>query len=71
MKKIAWLTDIHLNFLPEGAVNEFLTRVLDDDPDMVLITGDIAEADCLPLYLRALAGTADICSICRAREWWS
>jgi predicted phosphodiesterase len=55
MKKIAWLSDIHLNFLSLDAVRDFLARVLLGEPDLVVITGDIAEADSLARYLRTLA----------------
>lgn len=42
--KIAWLTDIHLNFLKPAARVQFYERVAEGDPDKILITGDIAEA---------------------------
>lgn len=44
MRRIAWLTDIHLNFLEPPKVDEFLDLVSDENPDGVLIGGDIAEA---------------------------
>src|SRR5687767_14825909 len=42
--RLAWLTDLHLNFLPYALVDEFLGRVETLEPDAVLITGDISEA---------------------------
>lgn len=42
--KIAWLTDIHLNFLKPAARVQFYERIAEGDPDKILITGDIAEA---------------------------
>jgi Icc protein len=42
--RLAWLTDLHLNFLPYAQADEFLTRVETLEPDAVLITGDISEA---------------------------
>jgi 3',5'-cyclic-AMP phosphodiesterase len=42
--RLAWLTDLHLNFLPYALVGEFLGRVEALEPDAVLITGDISEA---------------------------
>jgi predicted phosphodiesterase len=42
--KIAWLTDIHLNFLDTGTRSHFYNRVMKSDADKILITGDIAEA---------------------------
>lgn len=41
---IAWLTDIHLNFLKIEARKKFYQHVIETDVDRVLITGDIAEA---------------------------
>lgn len=49
MHKVAWLTDIHLNFADETAVTRLLAEVADADPDSVLIGGDIGEAhDVIP-----------------------
>lgn len=42
--KIAWLTDIHLNFLKADARMQFYQRIMENDVDRILITGDIAEA---------------------------
>ena len=42
--KIAWLTDIHLNFLEIEARSQFYNRVMETNADKILITGDIAEA---------------------------
>ena len=42
--KIAWVTDIHLNFLEANARALFYQRVVETDADKILITGDIAEA---------------------------
>lgn len=42
--KIAWLTDIHLNFLKLAERVQFYNRVAEIDADKILITGDIAEA---------------------------
>ena len=33
MKRIAWLTDIHLNFLASEEVRDFMARIVRDDPD--------------------------------------
>jgi 3',5'-cyclic-AMP phosphodiesterase len=51
MKRIVWLTDIHLNFLVEHQVRGFLCSVVDARPDAVLISGDIAEAHDICDYL--------------------
>ncbi len=42
--KIAWLTDIHLNFIKNDARNKFYQSISKTDADAILITGDIAEA---------------------------
>jgi predicted MPP superfamily phosphohydrolase len=51
MKRIVWLTDIHLNFLPEAGVQAFLAEVALVQPDAVLIGGDIGEAHNVCDYL--------------------
>lgn len=42
--KLAWCTDIHLNFLNDHKREEFYDKFMTDDIDAVLISGDIAEA---------------------------
>lgn len=44
MKRLAWLTDIHLNFLQDSKVEHFCRSVADLSPDAVLIGGDISDA---------------------------
>jgi predicted phosphohydrolase len=44
INKIAWLTDIHLNFLNSTERKKFYNQVDKTDSDAILITGDIAEA---------------------------
>ena len=44
MIKIAWLTDIHLNFLTLQERRCFYQTIIDSKADAVLISGDIAEA---------------------------
>ena len=44
MFRLAWLTDLHLNFLPYAQADEFLGQVESLEPDATLITGDISEA---------------------------
>lgn len=45
--KLAWLTDIHLNFIDENARQKFYQEIVNTECDGVLISGDIAEAPCL------------------------
>lgn len=41
---IAWLTDIHLNFLKTEAREKFYQQVMETSAESILITGDIAES---------------------------
>ena len=51
--KLAWLTDVHLNFLAPGDVAAFL-RALEDTPyGALVLTGDTGEAPDLARYLPA------------------
>ncbi len=45
--KMAWLTDIHLNFIDKNARKIFYQEIVDTQCDSVLISGDIAEAPSL------------------------
>lgn len=53
--RATWLTDIHLNFLRPLALKAFYDRVKAEQPDALLITGDIAEADSVARYLAEMA----------------
>ena len=44
MKQIAWITDIHLNFLSQDEVTMFLGQLDQCGSDAILIGGDIGEA---------------------------
>ena len=44
MTKIAWLTDIHVNFLELDARKQFYQSVSETHADSILITGYIGEA---------------------------
>ena len=52
--RLAWLTDIHLNFLEGHAIYEFFDAVGREKPDAVVISGDIAEAPSFALYLQEM-----------------
>lgn len=45
INKIAWLTDIHLNFLDINSRKNFYQNINQNECEAILITGDIAEAD--------------------------
>jgi predicted MPP superfamily phosphohydrolase len=53
--RLAWLTDIHLNFLEVDERKKFYIQVADTQCEAVLITGDIAEAPCLAEILNEMA----------------
>jgi Icc protein len=55
MPSVAWLTDIHLNFLPAAGTAAFLDCVADSGADSVMISGDIAESHDLVKYLDEFA----------------
>lgn len=54
--KLAWLTDIHLNFLDNDARRKFYDEILITPFDALLISGDIAEAHCLIDLLCEMVG---------------
>lgn len=55
MTRVAWLTDIHLNFLDAKGIARFLNEVAAARPDAVLLGGDIAEARDVARCLRQIA----------------
>jgi predicted MPP superfamily phosphohydrolase len=44
INKIAWLTDIHLNFVDSETRKKFYKNIDQTECEAILITGDIAEA---------------------------
>lgn len=54
LRRLAWVTDIHLNFLKQRDVQAFCERISDAQPDALLVGGDIAEAPTLEAYLTTL-----------------
>jgi len=57
--KLAWLTDIHLNFIDDVARQKFYQEIVNTRSDGVLISGDIAEAPCLIDMLNEMAKYID------------
>jgi Icc protein len=53
--KLAWVTDIHLNFIDAEQVDAFARAIAADNPDAVLVGGDIAEAPTVEQHLLTLA----------------
>ncbi|MEK7189642.1 MAG: metallophosphoesterase family protein, partial [Patescibacteria group bacterium] len=58
-KKILWLTDIHLNFLTNEALDFFIKKIQNKSPDILLIGGDIGEAKSVCSYLQKLDELGD------------
>lgn len=53
--KIIWCSDIHLNFLQDEGVKAFLDQMADENPDCILIGGDVGEAHNIAGYLQLIA----------------
>lgn len=51
---LAWLPDIHLNFLHAGEAEQFFASVRATSADAILLTGDIGEADTVVRWLEQL-----------------
>jgi len=58
MKRIAWLTDLHLNFLTPTELSAFLAKLTEIRADAVLVSGDIAESRDVTQFLQKLADAA-------------
>lgn len=55
--RLAWLTDIHLNFLGTQQIETFLQTIAAQQPDALLITGDIGEAPSWADYMQRMGDT--------------
>ncbi len=53
--KLAWLTDIHLNFLSSEERQTFYARIEESNCDAILISGDIAEASSIITILEEVS----------------
>ena len=58
--RLAWMTDIHLNFVQRSVVKALVAETHDAHPDAVLIGGDIGEADSVCPLLENLAEQLDL-----------
>ncbi|MEL6306991.1 MAG: metallophosphoesterase [Chloroflexota bacterium] len=56
MVRLAWMTDLHLNFLEPIQIDHWLTDVRKARAHAVVITGDIGEASTFEDYLIRMAG---------------
>ena len=54
MTRLAWLTDLHLNFASPRSVEQLCRSVAEARADAVLLTGDIGEAHDVEAHLLAL-----------------
>jgi Icc protein len=52
--RIAWATDIHLNFLDPAELAQFCRQLAATEADAFVVTGDIAESDDVVAMLRLL-----------------
>jgi 3',5'-cyclic AMP phosphodiesterase CpdA len=55
MKRIAWATDIHLNFVGQEQITEFCLSIQREEPDGLLLTGDIGEAHDVHRHLELIS----------------
>src|SRR6185369_998141 len=60
VSRLAWATDVHLNFLGAAAIDAFCETILAGRPDALLLTGDIAEAPSLERLLLRVADNVRI-----------
>ena len=51
MLKITWCTDTHLDFLPDQDVVQFAERLVAENPNVIMITGDISISQKLVYHL--------------------
>jgi predicted phosphohydrolase len=58
--RATWLTDIHLNFMRPLALQKFYDRVRAEQPHILLVTGDIGEADSVARFVGELGTIAPI-----------
>lgn len=59
MTRVAWLTDIHLNFLDESRRETFYRALAAGPAEALLLTGDIAESNTIVPLLHELAGATE------------
>jgi predicted phosphohydrolase len=54
--RVAWATDIHLDFLADEQVRAFAAALGEGQPDAVVLSGDLSHAELLEHHLRLLIG---------------
>ena len=72
---LLWVTDCHLNFVGVKDIEIFCHAMLDQEPDAVVITGDISESQSLEVHLRLLekylGGNIPIYFICGNHDYYN
>lgn len=56
--RVAWVTDVHLNFCDVERMKTFATAIMRGRPDRILITGDTAEAHDVEKFFDVLSAIA-------------
>jgi predicted MPP superfamily phosphohydrolase len=54
MARFVWTSDIHLDFLDEQRIIAFANKLIESNPDGILISGDISTADKVTYHLSIL-----------------
>ncbi|MEM6282460.1 MAG: metallophosphoesterase [Chloroflexota bacterium] len=54
-KTLLWTSDVHFNFFTQTEIDTFLTTIRKEEPDYVVISGDIGEAHSVLQYLGDIA----------------
>lgn len=57
--RIAWATDVHLNFLDREARRDFARELVRAGPDAIVLSGDIGEATSVVAHLETLASDVE------------
>jgi Icc protein len=58
--RLAWVTDVHLNFVPSRKRFAFYDRIRDAKPGALLLGGDIGESDTVIRLLKEMAAALQI-----------
>jgi predicted MPP superfamily phosphohydrolase len=57
--RLAWLSDLHLNFVGPDRHEKLFRQLQQQRPDAILIGGDTGEAESIVLYLQSIAERVD------------
>src|SRR4051794_12686566 len=56
--RATWCTDVHLNFLRPHALRAFYDALKAEQPEVVLLSGDIGESDSVARFVEEIAEAA-------------